>query len=81
MKISSIDISKYRAILNANIIDGLYRPFSKEPIVCLDTSKADANSSCLIPRCFRISSNLFFKNYIPFFTYGKHALHQKDNTY
>ena len=34
-------ILKYFAILNASIIDGLYRPFSSEPIVCLDTSRAE----------------------------------------
>ena len=58
---SSIDISKKRAILNARMMDGLYLPFSREPIVCLDTSKAVASSSCLIPCCFRISSSRFFK--------------------
>ena len=53
-------ILKYRASLNANVIEGLYRPFSNEPIVCLDTSNAAASSSCLIPRSFRISSKRFF---------------------
>lgn len=47
-------MSKKRAILNAKMIDGLYLPFSSEPIVCLDTSSANANSSCEIPRCLRI---------------------------
>ncbi len=55
-------ISKYRAILKAKMIDGLYLPFSSEPIVCLDTSSSVAKSSCLMPFDFRISSNLFFNN-------------------
>ena len=53
-------ISKYLAILKANMIDGLYLPFSKEPIVCRDTSSEEAKSSCLIPLCFRNSSKRFF---------------------
>ena len=51
---------KYLAILKAKIIEGLYLPFSKEPIVCLDTSRIEANSSCVIPFAFLISSSLFF---------------------
>ena len=65
-KISSILNPKYRAILKAKIIEGLYRPFSNEPIVCLDTSRAEAKSSCFIPFALRISSNLFFKISLPF---------------
>ena len=38
-------ISKYLAILYASIIDGLYRPFSRELIVCLDTPIIFASSS------------------------------------
>jgi len=52
---------KYLAILKAKIIEGLYLPFSKEPIVCLDTSRIEANSSCVIPFAFLISSSLFFR--------------------
>ena len=51
---------KYLAILNARIMDGLYLPFSSEPMVWRDTPSASASSSCLTPLCFRISSNLFF---------------------
>lgn len=72
MKISSIDIPKYRASLKASWMDGLYRPFSREPIVCRDTSSALAKSSCLIPRCFRSSSSRFFIG-APFC--GKYAFH------
>ena len=54
-----MDTSKNLAILNANIMDGLYLPFSKDPTVCLDTSRAFASSSCVIPFAFRISSSLF----------------------
>lgn len=42
------------------MIDGLYRPFSKEPIVCLETSTAIAKSSCFMPFSFLNSSILFF---------------------
>lgn len=57
---------KYLAILKAKIIEGLYLPFSKEPIVCRDTSKIEANSSCVIPFALLISSSLFFTfNHLP----------------
>lgn len=52
---------KYRAILKANMIEGLYRPFSKEPIVCLETSTATAKSACFMPFSFLNSSILFFR--------------------
>lgn len=51
---------KKLANLNANTIDGLYLPFSSEPIVCLDTPIAFARSSCLIPFSCRNFSKLFF---------------------
>ena len=57
-------IPKYLAILNASMIDGLYLPFSREPMVCLDTCKAAASSSCLIFLCFLSSSSLFFKCFL-----------------
>ena len=66
-------ILKNLAILKARIIEGLYRPFSREPMVCLETSKISARSSCLIPLCFRISSSLFFKKSPP--RNGKFAFH------
>ena len=47
-------------LMKINEIEGLYRPFSNEPMVCRDTSSAAASSSCLIPRSFRISSKRFF---------------------
>ena len=75
---------KYLAILKANMIEGLYRPFSKEPIVWRDTSSALAKSSCLIPLCFRNSSNRFFKIspflwkvYFPHFHYSKYNTNVK----
>ena len=52
---------KYAAILKAKSMDGLYLPFSKEPMVCLDTSRMFANSACVMPRSFLISSSLFFR--------------------
>lgn len=52
---------KYLASLMASMTDGLYRPFSRELMVCLETPMASASSSCLMPFCFRISSSLFFK--------------------
>ena len=77
-------IWKYLAILKAKIIEGLYRPFSKEPIVWRDTSSAEAKSSCLIPLCFHNSSNRFFKispflwkvNF-PYLYYYKNNVHVK----
>ena len=45
----------------ASITEGLYLPFSRELMVCRETPMASASSSCLIPLCFRISSNRFFK--------------------
>ena len=73
-------IPKYRAILNASRMDGLYRPFSSEPMVCLETSSTAARSSCLIPRSLRISSRRFFMAFLLvllLFTefYGKYAFH------
>ena len=53
-------VPKYRAILNASSIDGLYRPFSSEIMVWRDTSSASASSSWLSPRPRRSSSSLFF---------------------
>ena len=53
-------IPKYFAILYASMIDGLYRPFSKELIVCRETPKAFAISSCKIPCSFLMFSILFF---------------------
>lgn len=50
----------HRAILKAKIIDGLYRPFSNDPMICRETSNALAKSSCLILRFFLISSRRFF---------------------
>ena len=64
-EISSMGIPKYREILKASRMDGLYRPFSREPIVCRETSKTSASSSCLIPLAFRSSSNLFFNQSPP----------------
>ena len=58
--IDSFITEEGRAILNARRMEGLYLPFSNEPMVCLDTSNAAASSSCRIPRLFRISSNRFF---------------------
>ena len=57
---------KYRAILKARMMEGLYRPFSREPMVCLETSRISASSSCLSPCSLRISSSLFFKNIPPY---------------
>ena len=54
-------VPKYRAILKASRMEGLYRPFSRDPMVCRDTSSASASSSCLMPRAFRSSSSRFFK--------------------
>ena len=45
MKMSSTDTSKYLASFMARIIEGLYLPFSRDPIVCLDTPIAFASSS------------------------------------
>lgn len=77
-------ILKYLAILKAKRIEGLYRPFSKDPIVCRDTSSAEAKSSCLIPFSFRNSSKRFFKIspflwkvYFPHFHYIKIRLNVK----
>lgn len=84
MKISSMLILKYRASLNANVIEGLYRPFSNEPMVCRDTSSAAASSSCLIPRSFRISSKRFsrcasflWKASFPYLYYSKRGANVK----
>lgn len=68
-------IPKYRAILKARRIDGLYLPFSREPMVCRDTSRASASSSCLIPLSFRSSSSLFFISLLSPSLYGKFAFH------
>lgn len=54
-------IPKYFAILYASIMEGLYRPFSRELMVCRETPMDFANSSCRMPRSFLISSILFFK--------------------
>lgn len=58
-------IPKYLAILNASMIDGLYLPFSKDPIVWRDTLSAAASSSCRIPCCLRSSSKRFFIHLSP----------------
>ena len=42
---SSMAISKYLAILNASSMEGLYLPFSREPMVWRETSSAEASSS------------------------------------
>ena len=52
---------KKRAILIAKMMDGLYLPFSREPMVCRDTANCSASSSCFIPCCFLSSSSLFLK--------------------
>ena len=68
-------IPKYLAILKARMIDGLYRPFSSDPMVCRDTSSAAARSSWRISFSFLISSNRFFNT--SSLLNGKFALHKK----
>ena len=53
-------VSNSRAILKASRMDGLYRPFSREPTVCRDTSSASASSYWVIPLAFRSSYSRFF---------------------
>ena len=60
IKYNYYKISKNFAILYASRIDGLYRPFSRELIVCRETPISLASSSCRIPLILRISSILFF---------------------
>ena len=69
-------ILKYLEIFMARMIDGLYRPFSKDPMVCRETSRSAASSSWLIPLRFLISSSLFFTGEKPVKQYGKRALHR-----
>ena len=69
-------ISKYRASLNANVIEGLYRPFSNEPMVCRDTSSAAIHPSRLPPITKRTGLSEVkpqFHGAPPF--YGKPAFH------
>ena len=44
--------------LNANNIEGLYLPFSRDPIVCRETSRAAASSSVSAP-CSSITARTF----------------------
>lgn len=48
MKIASIGVLKYLAILRASMVEGMYLPDSIEMIVCRDTPTACARISCVI---------------------------------
>ena len=56
---------KYRDILKASRIEGLYRPFSRELMVWRETSSRAASSSWVIPSAFHSSSSRFFTGIPP----------------
>ncbi len=59
MNISSIGHWNNFESLKANVMEGLYRPFSNEITVCLETSNNSDSSSCVILAAIRFSRTKF----------------------